>query len=149
MYVFVLWTNDFAKWKRKMEPTIIKRGISAYRTDCLKKQQHQFTSQKEILVRFEPQKLHLNDHRHSSRNNWATDIHVKWWLRKSNKHISQRWRRLPMFLFWLKTCYPSDMDSLFNNKCNIIAAGLYEHRGIMTRRYSLKMVAFSYACSHF
>ena len=47
------------------------------------------------------------------------------WLRKSNKHFSRGWRRLPMFLFWLITCYPSDMDSLFNNKCNIIAAGLY------------------------
>ena len=41
------------------------------------------------------------------------------------KHLSRGWRRLPMFLFWLITCYPSDVDSLFNNKCNIIAAGLY------------------------
>ena len=47
------------------------------------------------------------------------------WLRKSNKHLSRGRRRLPMFLFWLITCYPSDIDSLFNNKCNIIAAGLY------------------------
>ena len=47
------------------------------------------------------------------------------WLRKSNKHLSRGWRRLPMFLFWRITCYPSDMDSLFNNKCNIITAGLY------------------------
>ena len=55
-------TNRLPFIKRKKNPTTTKTPI--YIT-------------KEILVRFEPQKVHLNDHCHNGRNHWATYIHEK------------------------------------------------------------------------